>query len=317
MAFGDGRRVSNGMEKKFIVISLLLTLQLLPTFALAARFGWGSGGPVIMEDGTVSTNDNLEQSRKAWVLGQPGIIFDATAVELTPTITQLHYRWREDNGTESTATYAAAEDTALTANIFIGDRRRLRILVSNTGSGSATGITYRLEHASSSCTTWLAVPSTSALLSEHFAMDLSSNVADGTNTTDSSGLSNPAGTFVAGQVKTLSNETSGITLAGSNTNFTELEYSVKSTGFVTPSTTYCFRLTNAGATTNFSYLVQPQLSISASGRLQGGGSSSGEGSGTGSQQSGGGSSGGSGSEGGGVVTPPVSGGGAGGGGSVE
>ena len=238
-----------------------------------------------------------------------------------PTITQFHYRWRNDDGNEAGATYAAAQDTAVTDDVFIGDRKRLRMLISNPGEGSASGITYRLEHASTTpatCTAWFAVPTTSTLSGEHWVMDLSSNVPDGAASTDSSGLSNPAGSFVAGQIKTSGNQTTAHTLTGSDTQFTEHEYAVKSTSLATIGTTYCFRLTNAGSITNFAYTVEPQIILPNKSRPSGGGGGGGGEPGGGGPPVGGGSSGGG--EGGeepGGGGPPVGGGGSGGGGDSE
>lgn len=301
------------MKNTYYIFIALILVSVFWVFydAEAARVEFMRGMPVVVEDGVVG--DTTENGRVEFQRGVPSIVWDTT--EQPPVITQLHYRWREDNGSESAASYAANEDTSLTDNVFSGDRRRLRTLISNTGSGSASNITYRLEHASTTCTSWLAVPTTSTLSSEHWLMDLSSNVADAAATTDSSGLSNPAGTFVAGQVKTSGNQTTAHTLTGSNTQFTELEYSIKSTGNVTTGITYCFRLTNAGSTTNFSYSVQPQITISGRQRPTGGGINV-ESSGSGTQQPGGGAGGGAGVEEGGSGGQQ-SGGSSGGGGSVE
>ena len=225
-----------------------------------------------------------------------------TTVASQPAINQLHYRWRNDDGSESGASYSAAEDTSLTSDVFVGDRKRLRILLSNTGSGSASNYTYKLEHASTTCTLWLPVPTTSTLVGEHWVMDASSNVSDGAVTTDSSGLTNPAGSFVVGQVKTTGNQTTAHTLAGGNTEFTEMEYSVKSTANSVAGVTYCFRTTNAGSTTNFTYTVQPQVVISGQARAVVGGGGS-ESSGGGAPQTGGTAPGGGGTEPGGGGTP--------------
>ena len=235
----------------------------------------------------------------------------------SPAMNQLHYRWREDNGSEAVATYAAAEDTSLTSNIYVGDRKRLRFTISNTGTAAAANIAYRLEHASSSCSVWLAVPAVSALGNEHWVMDTTTFLSDEENTTDSSGLTNPGGkTFASGKVKTQGNQTTAHTIT--NAQFTELEYSIKSTGNVTIGTTYCFRLTNSGSTTNFTYTVQPQVVVVArpsppSGG--GGGNAGGEGNGSGSSQGGGNQGSGGGGEGGGSGGSVGGGGGGGGGGS--
>ncbi len=180
----------------------------------------------------------------------------------TAALTQLNYRWRLDDSNEVNASYAAATNTALTSGVVIGDRDRLRVQISNTGSNTATNYQYRLEYASpsDSCSTWTAVPSSTS--TGPWTMDWSSNVADNSLTTDSAGIADPANkTFVPGYVKTSSNQTPAITLT--NSQFTELEYSVRSTSNVVTGSNYCFRVTNAGDASKFTYTVQPQISVAA------------------------------------------------------
>src|SRR5207249_4883606 len=89
------------------------------------------------------------------------------------------------------------------------------------------------------------VPSIPSLTSEEWVMDLSGYLTDGTVTTNSSGLTDPGGkAFVAGQSKLSTNQTTAHTLTSSQ--FTELEYSLRSTLSAQGNLTYCFRLTNAG-----------------------------------------------------------------------
>jgi hypothetical protein len=66
------------------------------------------------------------------------------------------------------------------------------------------------------------------------------------------------------------NQTGAITL--STSQFTELEYAIVSTNLAQIGTTYCFRVTNAGDTTNFSYSVSPQIVLTGRPRPQTGGS---------------------------------------------
>lgn len=243
---------------------------------------------VVKSDGTILTYTNYPEI--------------TTAAAGTPDIQQLHYRWREDNGSESSATYATAEDTALTSGVYVGDRRRLRLSVSNGGTASASNVTYRLEHASSSCSAWLPVPSISLLGNQHWVMDYSNYINDGVATTDLAGLTNPGGkSFVAGFAKTQGNEGSSHTL--STSQFTELEYSIKSTSNAVTGTTYCFRLTNAGSITNFSYLQQPQILLSAVVNRPAGGGGGGN-SGAGGESTGSGTIQGGGVQGGGATTTP-------------
>ena len=80
---------------------------------------------------------------------------------------------------------------------------------------------------------------------------------------------------------------------------------MRSTGNVTPGTTYCFRLTNAGLTTNFAYDQEPSIVVlPIASRPEGSGTGDTEGSSGGTPRGGGGSSGGSGAAGGEEPPPP-------------
>ena len=232
-----------------------------------------------------------------------------------PNQNLLHYRFREDNGSESNAVFLSNQDTPLTStsSVYKGDRKRLRMMISNTGTADATGITYQLEYASSSCTFWTAVPSYNQQTWQEWTMDLSPWIGGGVASTNFTGsLTDPGGySFVPGYLNTNQNQTPSITLT--NTQFTELEYSLRSTLQAQQLTTYCFRLTNAGSTTNFSYTVTPTLVITNQPRREAGGANS-EANGQGTSHGGGTQGGGSGSEGNGSGTTHGGGGQGGGGG---
>jgi hypothetical protein len=254
------------------------------------------------------------------ITAYPAVLPEIAIPAGVPALNQVHYRWRDDNGGESNASYAASEDTAISSGAFIGDRRRLRFALSNTGAGSATGYAYRLEHSSTTCSVWLPVPSTA--VNEHWSMDSSPYVSDGEATTDSAGITNPGGkTFTTGQARTYQNQTGALTV--SNSQFTELEYSIRPAVNAVAGVLYCFRLTNAGSTTNFTYTVQPQITLSAvetrpSSPSGGSGNTGGEGVGGGPALDGGAPTGGSGGTGeGGGTGGSQTGGGSGGGGGLE
>jgi len=231
--------------------------------------------------------------------------FDAPA----PNLSLLHYRWRIDHESEVSAGYYAAEDTVLTNRLYVGDRVRLRTTLSNTGTAAATDYNYRLEYASSSCTTWSPIGT-----QFEWGPDLTQYVRDYSSTTDSAGLTNPGGaTWQSGVFRSFASSTGIYALP--NAFFTEHEFSISSTAYVQKGVTYCFRLTNAGSISNFIYSVQPQLTIRSDARRETGGSSV-EADGGGTPVTGGGPGGGSGSEGGGGGAP-VGGGGQGGGGGLE
>jgi hypothetical protein len=184
-----------------------------------------------------------------------------------PALDQVHYRWRNDDGNEIAASWATTEDNPLSSGVFPGDRRRLRFSVSNA-SAAANNITYRLEYTSvGGCASgWTAVPS--AATTEHWQMDPSYYLSEeGASTAQ---LSVPAGkTFAAGFTKQSSNQTSAHDLTSSG--YSEFEYALKSTANAATETTYCFRLTNAGSITNFTYTQTPSITLSVAARPQTGG----------------------------------------------
>jgi hypothetical protein len=148
-------------------------------------------------------------------------------------------------------------------------------------------------------------------------MDLSQWVPDGAVTSNvASGLTDPNANFIVGRVLLQANQTTALTLDSATSQFTENEYGIRSTSNAQTELTYCFRMTNAGSATNFSYSVQPRVVLNPNARPQVGGGGV-EASGSGAPVSGGGQGGGGGLEPPPPPPPPVGGGGSGGGGGLE
>ncbi len=184
-----------------------------------------------------------------------------------PVITQTGYHWRNDDGSETSATSASGgvESTPISA-VPKESPRRLRLQVDNEGTVTSATTQYRLEYGTKVTTcanvgTWNDVGPTGG------AFDLvdSTNLTDGSNTTDVSGfangeITNPGGSIFQGTnggQKDTSSETGGITL--NSGQFVELEYSIEATTEAGDNTTYCFRLTDAGTPisgyTNYAELI--------------------------------------------------------------
>src|SRR3989338_6834942 len=82
----------------------------------------------------------------------------------TPNLTQIHYRWRNNDGDETGASWAQATNTPIT-NVSKQSVQRLRLEISNEGGATSTGAQYRLEYATSDTTTasaWTQVGTSSA-----------------------------------------------------------------------------------------------------------------------------------------------------------
>lgn len=183
--------------------------------------------------------------------------------------TQIHYHFRNDNGTETTATSRTngTEDTNLT-NMDKGTSTRLRIEVSNEGGTSTPSIQYRLEYAhktGGSCSAsggWIDVGAAGG----DWDMLNSANLTDGANTTNIASLLNGAVTdentnFLASNaaVKDASSQVAGMIL--SSTTFAELEYSiVSSSTLAAENSTYCFRVSDAGTAIE-SYATYPEITL--------------------------------------------------------
>jgi hypothetical protein len=173
--------------------------------------------------------------------------------------TQADYRWRLDDGSETSGTSLASQDTAATINS--NQTARLRLLVTNLGESTTNS--YQLEYApyDGGCYNWTAVPNSAT--TEHFNMASTSNYTDqaaSTNVTSGPGvITDPPGyTFTAGKlVESPSNTASSVPVG--SPNFTELEYAIQPNNNATFNA-YCFRVTNAGTPLD-NYANYPILNV--------------------------------------------------------
>jgi len=175
--------------------------------------------------------------------------------------TQAHYHWRYNNGSETTASSSAPEDTA--TGTFAGTINRLRIEVNNAGDATSSAA-FRLEYQKNATSgAWTQV-ATATIGSAAWGMATSSFVSDGTVTTQIATATGgtDAGNvyFVPGEVvaSTSRSQTASYVLTG--TQFTEDEFAIFATPNASTNSTYYFRVSNAGtALTN--YLVYPAITI--------------------------------------------------------
>lgn len=85
--------------------------------------------------------------------GLSGITATGTAISITGVATtQEGYRWRNDNGSESAATWAADQDAVLSAPL---GKKRIRMLIDATGDPDTAQ--YQLEYRKVGDTEWLKV----------------------------------------------------------------------------------------------------------------------------------------------------------------
>ncbi len=179
-------------------------------------------------------------------------------------LTQTHYHWRNDNGLENAASSATGgnEDTPL-LDVVSGTTHRLRLGVSNEGATSSVPTRFRLEYGPK-LTTCEAVGVWTAIDTAADGWDAinSTFLTNGTDTTDIApaigGITNENTSFKSpnGGVRDTEAITGSTTLT--ETEFTEVEYSITSTSDTAFNTTYCFRVTSNGVALP-SYTTYPEL----------------------------------------------------------
>jgi hypothetical protein len=184
-------------------------------------------------------------------------------------LSQAHFRWRNDNGNETAATWKRAED-----NTHSGQNRsenvRLRFSIKNTGVQASSNKNYVLQVApqggyytceSVPSASYSDVPTTSGGCgSSVVCMTTSTYFANGDSTINQL---TAEGTFVSGKmVEDPSNETQSITI---NTNyFMEIEYNFQFTSNAAYGANYCFRVTKNGVPL-YAYSKVAQITIEGAG----------------------------------------------------
>lgn len=165
----------------------------------------------------------------------------------TPNLKQTQYRWRNDDGTETSATWKAAANTAITIN-DTNALLRLRIELNNTGNGAAANVAQNLEYSINNGTSWTVI---SNAPTDAFVYTASATVANGFATTNQMGTAT-VGTFAAGKVVSAVG-TAAMLNDGART---EYEWVIKPTSQVTPAT-YIFRSSGQNATP----VVYPEANV--------------------------------------------------------
>lgn len=180
---------------------------------------------------------------------------------IAANFTQVHYNWRNNNGSETGATAAANEDTA--TDTIAGTIMRLRLEINNAGDATSSAA-FRLEYqANGTSSAWTQV-ATSSVGTAAWQMATSSQVADGTPTTQiatSTGGTDAANIFfLPGEVvaSTSRNQTGNYILTG--TQFSEDEFAIAATANAATNTPYYFRVSNAG-TALTTYSIYPSITV--------------------------------------------------------
>lgn len=214
------------------------------------------------------TDPQTDVVRSSGTISPSGAVqIEGITTFVTDISTLSHYHWRQNNGSETTASSATngLEDMPLTS-FQKGTTTRLRVEVSNEGSSTTAPMQYRLEYAQkiSTCaaiSSWTDVGAAGG----DFDMSNSTGLTDEADSTDLpapsfGAVTNEATTFVTpnGGVRDTTSQTGNITLLSDQ--FTELEYSIIASSTSSENATYCFRVTDAGTPLNV-YTAYPEATI--------------------------------------------------------
>ena len=196
------------------------------------------------------------------------VFLTGTTTVLRAVLTQNHYHWRQNDGTETDASSYTngVEDTAV-SDFNRNNEIRLRLSLANEGATSTTALSYQLQSATkvSTCnlaTDWSTISSNTdnewALLDSDF-------LSDGDNTTNIAnaigGVSDENTQFV-GSGGVLDTSSSTVALVLSEDDFYELEFSLTSTNATEYQTTYCFRLVSSVDTLE-DYALYPEITTAS------------------------------------------------------
>ena len=149
-------------------------------------------------------------------------------------ITQSNWRWRNDNSSESSATWRAAQNKSITVG-SVDSIIRLRIQFNNT-TGDVKGLNTNLQYASAPDGPWHYV--TAFKGNNAFMLAGTDNyVTDLTSTTQQ--ITGSSNAFAAGKVLV---KTTEISTSINNNTSTEHEYCLKPTDNISANTVYYFRV---------------------------------------------------------------------------
>jgi len=194
------------------------------------------------------------------------VAIDGTTTFTAPYIEQVHYHWRNNDGSESAASSATGgvQNTVL-LDVAKNTTYRLRFAVANTGLATASATGYRIEWAQKVSTCSLAVGWERVdTLSDKWEMSPTGNLTQGDDTTNIAesvgGVGNPAGNFLSDNngVSDDVDTTSASTLPADT--YLDLEYSIRATDDAVQGATYCFRVTAEGVELN-NYVRYPEAVI--------------------------------------------------------
>lgn len=169
-----------------------------------------------------------------------------------PSLSQVGFRLRNDDGSQTTATWKANENT--NATIGVDENFRIRFVVDETAGGAENNVTFQLQYSHNGGTftnvTALAVVARPSA---------SPNVTDSTATTRQ--LTSGTGTFVANSFDEVDGLSGVTTFSGGEV--TEVEYCVQIlSGAVANNDTVAFRVIRGSGSALENYAQTPTVTVS-------------------------------------------------------
>lgn len=245
-----------------ITIASSTTLCLYP---VADVLPTANDGDTIRFQITSPRNDLTVSNGLVFPLG--AVSFVGTTTVADPNLTQSHYHWRLDNGTEITASSATngTEDTALAA-VQLNSPRRLRLAISNEGSTTSLPVNFSLEYALAAPTCNLATSWSGLGSTTPWVMNDSIYLTHGDNTSDitllNGGVTNEGLISLTPNFGVLDTSPTSSSLTLATSTFVELEYSIIATSTAVEGETYCFRVTRSGTALG-TYSAYAQATVAA------------------------------------------------------
>lgn len=164
----------------------------------------------------------------------PVLILLAFSTQALASLRQTQYRWRNNDGNETTATWKAAANTP----INVGDTSILRLRLELNNDNTAlepSSVTETLEYSSDNGVSWTVITNAAT---NAFHYTSSTLVTDGGPTTNQMGTTT-FGTFVSGRI--ISAVPTALAMLLNDAERTEFEWVIKPTVNVLPMTKYLFR----------------------------------------------------------------------------
>jgi hypothetical protein len=165
-------------------------------------------------------------------------VLSTLGTNLFANLSQSHWRWRNNNGTQTTANFKAAEDVTTTINDM--NAFRLRIAVHN-GLSELKTFNRKLQYASSPNGPWKDFTDATPIQAFVYAGN-DAYLTNGEATTNQ--LTASTYPFVPGKVVTKAGNYNDTILPSTST---EYEWSIKATKYAQPNTQYYFKAADGDA----------------------------------------------------------------------